>query len=235
LKLVPDNTGRFAQRPHYEQSELDLECEVLVSRFLKLRGDARRIYLTTDELTLLIEQHGGDLDAFADLTPDGPDVEGVTRFPREDRPLVAISERLADPNRENRRRSTLAHEFGHLYFHKPLWDEKYRERLFDMGVVGSSICRRETILGGTGAIDWMEWQAGYVSGAILMPATPVRRVVSEFCCARGWHSAIAVNSDRAGPLITLETDQFMVSQDAARVRLLRLGLLTESDAQPGLF
>ena len=33
VKYVPDRTGRFSQRPHYEPKELDRECEELVEVF----------------------------------------------------------------------------------------------------------------------------------------------------------------------------------------------------------
>lgn len=31
VRMVPDATGRFAQRPHYSTHELDRECEHIVS------------------------------------------------------------------------------------------------------------------------------------------------------------------------------------------------------------
>jgi len=40
VKMVPDKTGRFAERPHYSPEDLDRECERIVSAFLhKKRGD----------------------------------------------------------------------------------------------------------------------------------------------------------------------------------------------------
>ena len=40
VKYVPDRTGRFSQRPHYEPKELDRECENLIASFLKERHGA---------------------------------------------------------------------------------------------------------------------------------------------------------------------------------------------------
>src|SRR3546814_17643760 len=73
------------------------------------------------------------LDSSADLTVYGDDVEGVTAFHPDGDPEVAISDRLAnDPRRENRLRTTLAHEFRHVHFHRHLWAGKFQHgRLFD--------------------------------------------------------------------------------------------------------
>src|SRR3546814_5151004 len=75
----------------------------------------------------LIELNDASLDSSADLTVYGDDVEGVTAFHPDGDPEVAISDRLAnDPRRENRLRTTLAHEFGHVHFHRHLWAGKFQ-------------------------------------------------------------------------------------------------------------
>ena len=59
--------GVFQQRPHYELNELDRECED--RRRLSYGGDAGRSSpITTDELSVLIEQDGYSLDSYADLS-----------------------------------------------------------------------------------------------------------------------------------------------------------------------
>lgn len=76
----------------------------------------------TDDLTVLIEMHDADLDPYAYER----DVEGVTEFFPDRGPKVSISERIAaDERRENRFRTTLTHEFGHVKFHGPLWAQKF--------------------------------------------------------------------------------------------------------------
>lgn len=65
VKYVPDRTGRFSQRPHYEPNELDRECENIINGFLRdLYGEAR-FPVTTDDLTKLIERDADDLDLYA--------------------------------------------------------------------------------------------------------------------------------------------------------------------------
>jgi hypothetical protein len=101
------------ERPHYEPNEIDNDCERIVARLLtKLHG--RVSYpISTDDLEKLVESRAHDLDMYADLSGDGPDVEGVTRFVKSRRPAVEVSARLSEAeNRKNRLRTTLAHEFG---------------------------------------------------------------------------------------------------------------------------
>lgn len=237
VKMVRDSTGRFAERPYYTAAELDRECEHIVSAFLMGRHGHFRLPVTTDELSILIEQHDASLDSSVDLTEYGRDVEGMTEFFPDRNPEVSISDRLAnDARRENRLRTTLAHEFGHVHFHRHLWAEKFMTgRLFDRrSTENKVICKRDSILDAKDS-DWMEWQAGYVSGAILMPVGPLRRFVSDFCGKRGLHAAVSLASEPGQQITNDVMARFSVSEDAARVRLLKLGLLTVSTQQPSLF
>jgi len=230
-------TGRFSERPHYVPEELDRECEHIVGSFLRKRHGEVRLPITTDELSVLVEQADAGLDSSVDLSMYGEDVEGMTAFYPDQDPEVSISDRLAnDPRRKNRLRTTLAHEFGHVHFHRYLWAEKFLTgRLFDrQSTENKAICKRNTILGAQNH-DWMEWQAGYISGAILMPVSSIRRLVSDLCGEHGLHGAVAVASDRGQQIIVAVMEAFQVSEEAARVRLLKLSLLASSDSQPSLF
>ena len=109
LKWVADSTGRFTERPHYDPLALDEECERIMRKFLAGKHGRARYPVTTDELTVLIEEHAATLDQFADL-PDG--IEGRTRFHLGARPEVSVSARLQHPQYENRLRTTLTHELG---------------------------------------------------------------------------------------------------------------------------
>lgn len=85
---------------------------------MERRSGGFRLPIPTDELTRLIEEEADDLDLYADL-PEG--VEGLTDFFSARRPNVRIAERLAAPRYGHRQRTTLAHEYGHVRFHAPLW------------------------------------------------------------------------------------------------------------------
>ena len=237
VKSVPDKTGRFSERPHYKPEELDRECEGIVGSFLRKRHGEVRLPITTDELSILIEQADASLDSSVDLSMFGEDVEGMTVFYPDQGPEVSISDQLAnDHRRENRLRTTLAHEFGHVHFHRYLWAEKFMTgRLFDrQSRENKAICKRDTILDARN-YDWMEWQAGYISGAILMPVSSIRRLVSDYCAEHELHGVVTIASEQGQQIIGAVMETFQVSGEAARVRLLKLSLLTSSDSEPSLF
>ncbi|MBS0155186.1 MAG: ImmA/IrrE family metallo-endopeptidase [Nitrospira sp.] len=237
VKLVPDRTGRFAQRPHYEPEDLDRECEGIINAFLQQSYNVIQFPVSTSDLTRLIERDADDLDPYADLSEYGSDVEGLTEFFKGRRPCVKISSRLSeDPRLENRLRTTLTHEYGHVHFHAYLWElEPQRLRLFgNEGNHNRQICKRDTMLDAAQS-DWMEWQAGYICGALLMPLTVVRKLVEKYQESHGLYGIVGTNDSHGRNLIEAVQSQFQVSADAARVRLTKLKLIGQISSGPSLF
>lgn len=237
VKYVPDRTGRFSQRPHYKPQELDRECEGIITKFLRDRHGKVEFPVSTEDLTVLIEQSVDDLDTYADLSVYGAQVEGVTEFQRRKKPNVKISEALAnDDRRENRLRTTLTHEYGHVHFHAYLWEIEPSgpDLLSQNPYANKQICKRENILDAA-QTDWMDWQAGYVCGSLLMPVSQVRRVVGAYQEENNLYGAMDVIGPDGNALIQKIQLEFQVSVDAARVRLLKLNLLGHLDAGPSLF
>jgi hypothetical protein len=115
-------TGRFHMRPYYEVDELDQECERIITKFMQERCGGLILPIPTDILTKLIERDAEDLDLYADLSAEGSDVQGVTDFYPGQKPRVRIAEELSQDRHEHRLRTTLTHEYGHVWFHKALWD-----------------------------------------------------------------------------------------------------------------
>lgn len=226
---VKDRTGRFAERPHFSESELDTECEQIVSDFLRELHGTVNYPIATDDLAKLIESRTADLDLYADLSVVGEDVEGLTEFIPGEKPRVRISRLLSeDPRRENRLRTTLTHEFGHVHFHNYLWDSAARQSdLFSTGRHSGQpmTCKRETIIAAN-KIDWMEWQAGYACGALLMPATAVKRLVANIFQTHGIYAALTPDSVHGRKLTVAMVEAFHVSEEAASVRLFRLHFLS---------
>ncbi len=110
----------------------------------------------------LIERDAEDLDVYADLSIYGPDVEGVTEFKPGRKPAVKIASVLTeDERRENRLRTTLTHEWGHVHFHAYLWevDPPPADLLRQQPNRDKVICKRDSMLDAA-QTDWMEWQAG---------------------------------------------------------------------------
>lgn len=234
MKYIPDDTGRFHRRPYFERGELDTDCERIISEFLQDVHGEVRFPVRTDDLTKLVERDTEDLDLYADLSAEGPNVEGVTGFTPGQRPRVRISRALSEaPWAENRLRTTLTHEYGHVRFHTFVWelDSQNIDLFGDRGPREGARCNRDTMINAP-ARDWMEWQAGYISGALLMPIGPVNRLVADFRLERGALGRLNVDSDLGLAIIGAVSETFAVSEDAARVRLLQLDALTLGD--PGL-
>jgi Zn-dependent peptidase ImmA (M78 family) len=135
--------------------------------------------------------------------------------------------------RANRYRTTLSHEFGHVHLHGFLLSGGQRSFFADetKGPYKNNECRRETILDATSS-DWMEWQAGYASGAILIPFTPLRELYRTFCQTSNILTACEINSPDGQRLVRQVAGKFQVSEDAARVRLLQRSYLTDHTKTP---
>ena len=234
--FVPDRTGRFSRRPHFEANELDEECEGIVVSFLQERYGKVKFPISTEDLQRLIERESVDLDLYADLTKSGPDVDGLTVW-LGDGPHVRISALLAnDRHRQNRLRTTLTHEYGHVHFHTPL--QELEASQLDL-YTGSSnakqqVCKRSGI-SDAAETDWMEWQAGYVCGAVLMPASHVRSVVAPYRERHALHGPVAQATEEGSALISLLQSTYQVSAEAAKVRLFRLNIFGEPNSESSLF
>lgn len=278
MKWVADPTGRFRCRPHYDRAELDSECERMVSRFLEQRHGKSAFPISTDDLTVMIEQDTSDLDLYADLSGEGEDVEGLTDFFLHRRPAVKLAQELSlDSRRLNRLRTTLAHEYGHVKFHTFLWNAGIRKkppvdvgrrlsrhrRRYDRfrmmstcrsdgvdshplstGPVDARFlaalspgagprCRRDRMVDAP-VSDWMEWQASYICGAILMPLSLLGNLVWGDMRERKRYSWPPSDSDHARELVGRVAEAFDVSPHAAHVRLVRLGVLQEIQREDDL-
>jgi IrrE N-terminal-like domain len=223
MKPLRDSLGRPIQRLYFKTEVLDARCEGIIKGFMERRSGGFRLPIPTDELTRLIEEEADDLDLYAQL-PDG--VEGLTDFFADRRPKVRIAESLYRTRSDHRLRTTLAHEFGHVDLHAPLW-RRDSASVDGRPTEPSWTCARDTIVDAP-ENDWMEWQAGYVCGALLMPASAVRDWVQEFVARSGAKPAFAAESTPGTELISIVAKRCDVSDLAARIRLLKLGIVSES-------
>ena len=236
MRYVRDQTGRFSERPHYEPKELDLLFERMIVDFLRSRHGKVEFPILTDDLTVLIERDTEDFDAYANLDSYGRGVEGVTEFLPGRKPTVRISQNLGNSDaRENRLRTTLTHEYGHVQLHG---------HLFAMNTAGPGLfggvqkpgviaCKRNTMISAP-RTDWMEWQAGYACGAILMPASHVRSAIDSYRKQTGLYGPVPATTPEGQSMIDLLVERFQVSRDAARVRLSVLGFLGAASATGSL-
>lgn len=235
MRWVRDLTGRFPQRPHYDPREIDEECERVVFSFLREKHGEFRFPISTEDLTILIERDASDLDLYADLSGEGEDIEGITDFFPNRKPSVRISKELSVGWREHRLRTTLTHEYGHVKLHGFLWsfDQRKLFPTFDPGP--GPRCKRSNILDAP-VKDWMEWQAGYACGALLMPIAKVRGIVQDSLRKRGlYNNWVIEGSDHEKELIDHIVEVFDVSREAAKVRLAKLSYLSKVQYAPSLF
>jgi hypothetical protein len=216
VRWIRDHSGRLPLRPHFEAGEIDQECERLLRALPGRRAGAPVYPLTTDDLTVLVEAVTDDLDLYADLSAEAPDAEGVTDFYPGQRPRVRIARALSESaRREHRLRTTLAHELGHVQLHACLWT---------LDAPGGPRCRRPGIEH-PAQTDWLEWQAGYAGGALLMPAGAVAAVVASLLAPAGLPYPLHAAGTMAGTLVRRVARTFDVSRPAAEMRLLKLGYL----------
>ena len=230
MNWARDPSGRFPQRPYYPQDEVDYICEQLVVDYLNEQYCKIDYPLKTEDLKVLLDQKVSDLDVYADLSSEGEDVEGMTDFFTARKPIVRISKTLTeDPYRENRLRTTLTHELGHVALHSCLTSLTGQQSLFQTTDRDSRLvirCKRSSILLPVSkAVDWMEWQAGFASGALLMPQTELKQVVADFRESSGYFGPIYDNQTHALALLGSVQSKFQVSKQAARVRLGQLKLV----------
>jgi hypothetical protein len=233
MKYIRDTLHGFRERPHYEEAELDIMFEKLVSDFLRKKHGEVKFPISTDDLTTLIELDVSDLDQYADLTPYGEGVEGLTEFAKSGKPKVKISQ---DVHRyENRLRTTLTHEYGHVKLHGSLFALGDRQPSLGPNHKPNTIyCFRDSILP-LGKKDWMEWQAGYASGAALMPKSYVIKTMGAVQQRLGIYGPVAADSGNGGALVSAVVKDFAVSREAATVRLKILKFIGAEPAARSLF
>ncbi|MGI8838830.1 MAG: ImmA/IrrE family metallo-endopeptidase [Pyrinomonadaceae bacterium] len=219
-------TGRFSRRPYYEPHELDAACERLVTDFLLQKYGEVKYPICTDDLTIMLEKEGVDLDLYADF-PDEEDVEGVAEFVPNERTRVKISRRISEaPNMVNRLRTTITHEHFHVKFHSLLFSASNGPRRLATLCQQKAVCKRQTVLN-AGKNDWMEWQAGYGCAAILMPVRALTAQVKSFLLSNGiLRTPIETDSVEGRMLIQKVMAKFQVSRQAATIRLLQHGSVT---------
>lgn len=215
-----DPTRRFVRRPLFERSEIERRCERILAQFYGETGRHRTVSLSTEDLELLADRVTEEFQPIADLSRIGNDVEGATYFAPPHRPKIRISQRL--DGHEHRRRMTIAHELGHVLMHSELYVAEDTLDLFaDPSDRGNVYCKQSTM---TNGVDWMEWQANYAGGAILMPLSAVRSFICELRGNRV-NEALYEGDAEAAAIVSKIASYFNVSHDAARIRLVQCSFI----------
>ncbi|HZH98580.1 MAG TPA: ImmA/IrrE family metallo-endopeptidase [Fimbriimonadaceae bacterium] len=187
--------------------------------------------MSTSDLTTLLEEYVSELDLYADLSDYG-DVEGATFFAKGGKPVVKISAALSEAPNENRLRSTLAHEFGHVFLHDPMFQRRAQQGSFEEESPVLQVSFRD---GFSSSTDLFEHQAWCVCGALLMPIGELSRIVGGMAAAANHYSDIYLYSDLGLRIHAFVAKHFGVSKDLAGVRLLRAKVVTDQQPRPALF
>ena len=216
--------GRFRRRPWDTQAYLDERCEQILFEFLKELYGQITVPVPTGALIKLIERDAREFNLYADLTKVEDGLLGVTFFDPPGKPEVRIARaQYEDARAVNRCRFTLAHEYAHVCIHNPLYQTAAIAKRQEQH------CTGDETLALRPKVDWMEWQASYAAGALLMPIRRLR-LVAEACLGTIDVAPVPAQSTRATDLKQRVSEAFFVSADAAGVRLVQLGYLTNESA-----
>lgn len=229
MRYTRDTTGRFDQRPHFDPEEIENLCQNALFDFIGKTVGTVQHPISTDILTKFIESLTEDLDLFTNMADynlaDG--VEGFTEYSFNSKPSVYINQRLSlHDYLKTRLRTTLSHETGHVILHGPLFKEDSQCRLLRSTEEWAKPSPT-TIAQRAASRDWMEWQANYAMGALLMPRDAVKELTSWYGQKYGFQPPFHLRTGHAQDLIKHTAKRFFVSNDAAEVRLKHLFYLFE--------
>lgn len=236
--------------PYLSESDIERDAELLLAEFTRAKGIALRAPIPIEDI---IEKYLNLHVEFDDLhrrlnvpragTNSASDVFGAIWF---DSGTIVIHESLDPevlPRVEGRYRFTLAHEGGHWRLHRALArPDADQQPLFTDAISPTVVCRSSR------AKERVEWQADYFASCLLMPrellfdawterfgnANPRRQrklftADLERLDAARRESLLQASKpfddqaleQFAAPLAA----QFLVSRQAMRIRLEKLGLL----------
>lgn len=140
---------------------------------------------------------------------------------------VIIDNSLLEESQEHRYRYTMGHEGGHDIFHKGYFSyNKNQVTMFDNTSEPMIQCRAVPLNGNNKPVsqwddkDSMEWQANYLSSALLMPKSMVIKLIQSLPSKEGIFRNITYVSE------VVKT--FNVSWQAAGNRLRCLGIIKEN-------
>ena len=141
----------------------------------------------------------------------------MTHFDPRRKPRLEIAYALFEDGRPvNRLRFMLAHEYAHVVIHAPLYLRAGLARREDHPCTDREIEASATF------VDWMEWQASYAAGALLMPIGRLEALITA-CQPADLPAPISVDHPAGRDLQQRGSEAFVVSPDAAAVRLAQLG------------
>lgn len=221
------------------------DCKYLIPE------DRENLYCVNKILDIenLIEEHFDLSLDYKSLSKDGS-VLGITSFGKSLFPVISDNEKvemikinvgdilidtgLIDEGNEGRIRFTMAHELSHWILHRELFIEGYTKR--EKNIIISEDTKEGLLTLETQYKtdeEWIEWQADYLAGALLMPATlfvyyfNIIRKKLDINQSYLYLDNQKCNIQNYFYTINILSKIFGVSRLATKVRLCKLGLLKE--------
>lgn len=212
---------------------IEREAQNLILQHLRKRRQESDLFpVTAEDLVALVEERAQDLNVYDDISHFGTGVEGVTLFSVGKKPNVQVSPELSEASNQNRYKSTLAHELGHVVLHDPMFQQRRADGLFGPSQLAFSVSFRDGA-GSDSQTDLYEWQAWYFCRCLLMPPSEVIRLISTDHEER--LSEIWVESELGYEVIRSCAQTFGVSESLARIHLAKIGALVTERPVPNLF
>jgi hypothetical protein len=223
MKTFRTKSGPFAERPHFDPSEIDRICAD------ELRKES--LYPSSPEATRIdrfVEKRFSIVPQYKDL-PEG--VLGFTKFSKKGVEAIVIAAALdAEKGKvaDRRVRTTLAHEAGHGLLHAYLFalDEKPLH-LFDADSHSDHKILCRDVQGEerkSRAYDgrWWEFQANRAIGGLLCPRTLVQEALKPFLVPSGSLGALTMDEKRRDGAARTLADIFDVNPIVAKIRINEL-------------
>lgn len=151
-----------------------------------------------DDLLCRIPQRAGpplqveeivDLDLGIEIVPLPSLMEryGIDGFTASDFSRIYIDQRVYDQDNENRYRFTLAHELGHLILHKNILHRFAFQNIDGYKDFVQNVDEDDR--------EWLEHQANWFAGLILIPAIPLRQTFDAELASSRLQQALATAKD----------------------------------------
>lgn len=222
MRLISSADGR--RRIWYRADEIERVCaRALLSAGLWPEGPRSDV-----DIEALVENH---LGALVDYGVDLPaEVLGYTEFGATRK--IAVNRALTDAATRDdstgaaigRWRATIAHEAAHVLLHAQLFDRS-------VGTPGRPNerpirCPRRSLEAPEPRSDWREVQANMGMASLLMPRELFDREATTAFEVRGRYiPPVSANIAWVESVVTVLADRFLVSRQAARIRLAVLGYI----------
>lgn len=204
--------------PEAMKTPMELDIDSFVLNYLGLKQDFQFLSHNGIYLGMTVFNDTNKVPVYDSKTNKAKYISAKAR-------TVIIDNNLLEEDQEHRYRYTMGHEGGHDIFHKSYFAYNPNQlSLFDEPLEPMIQCRAVPIGGKAKPLsqwtdkDSMEWQANYLSSALLMPKTMVKKLIKSLPPHKDilWRNSTYVYE-------VVKT--FNVSKQAAEYRLKELGII----------